>query len=138
MPDLSLIAVGATACGIASALGWVEERAHRKHQQWCANAPAKAEGVVSRIGTRGYHSRNKPTESDTVHAMPIVRFRAANGVEYEVDAPSAPHEVGTPQQVAYDPASPTDARVVARPRKHGCAVVLLAAGIALLIFGIVR
>ncbi|HYI09696.1 MAG TPA: DUF3592 domain-containing protein [Thermoanaerobaculia bacterium] len=134
MPDTSLVAAGAAACAVAAFFWRADSKAHRSHEVWCAGA-AKAEGFVSRIGRRGHLSRNAPTSSDSFYTVPIVRFRAADGVEYEIDAADAPKTVGAPLQVAYDPNLPSGARPVPRTRKIGCSVVLLAIGIFLVGWG---
>ncbi len=137
LTDPSLVIVGAVACGIAGVLWLLESKVHRAHARWCA-ARTKAEGVISRIARRGHLSRNEPTTSDEFFLVPIVRFRAVNGVEYEIDAPGGAGKVGAPIQVAYDPALPSDGRVVPRTRKLGCVVVILAIGIALLGWGLLH
>ena len=87
--------------------------------------------MVSRVGQRDHLSRNKPTDSDSITTVPVVRFKAANGVEYEFDAPGAPLKVGTPVAVAYDPALPSSARTLVRTRRIGCAAILLIAALVL-------
>ena len=116
------------AVGLATLV--FEERDLRRHRAWCAGA-AFAEGAVSRIGQRNWHSRNRPTFDDNVQHVAVVQFRAANGVAYEFDAPDAPYQLNASVRVAYDPASPSTARLADRPRKPGCAGVLFAAGVAL-------
>ena len=136
MPDTSLIAIGAASCAFAAFLWHKETKTHREHAAWC-DAHTKADGVVSRIATRNHLSRNPLTsDEEKVYAVPVVRFRAANGVEYEVDASDSHHKEGTPLQVAYDPALPSDGRVVARTKKIGCAVILLAIGVFLMGWGL--
>lgn len=137
MADVSLVATGGVACTIAAAVWYVAIREQRRHREWCAKG-VKAQGVVSRLSTRGHLSRNEPTDSDNISEVPIVRFRAANGVEYEIDAPDAPRKVGTPVEVAYEPASPSSGRAVERVPKIGCAVVVLVIGIALVIAGLLK
>lgn len=114
-----------------------DKRAQRAHETWCASA-AKTTGVISRVGVRNHLSRNKPTGTeDGVSAVAVVKFKAANGVEYEFDAPRIQPKPGTEIAVAYDPAVPSTARVLDRPRNAGCASIFAVAGIALLIWGIV-
>lgn len=130
--------LGAIVCGIAVVMLFVHERDYRAHRRWCATA-AKAEGVVSRIGQRGWYSRNEPTgDEDNVSSVPVVRFKAANGVEYEFDAGDAPSHVGSVVQVAYDPALPSTARVESQRRKLGCVVFVLAGGLSLILWGVAR
>jgi hypothetical protein len=134
MPDTSLVAIGAAACAFAAFLWRKETKTHHEHVAWC-DAHTKADGVVSRISLRGHHSRNPPGFDDHGWSVPVVRFRAANGVEYEVDASDSHHKEGTPLEVAYDPALPSGGRVVARTKKIGCAGVLLAIGVFLIVWG---
>ncbi len=94
---------------------------------------SRAEGVVSRVGRRGWNSRNEPTSSDDIATVPIVRFRAANGIEYEFDAGDAPQKLGAPVVVAYDPDLPSTAYLVERTKKLGCAVLFAAAGLFLIV-----
>lgn len=95
--------------------------------------------MVSRIGQRGWHSRNEPTgDEEHVSTVPVVRFKAANGVEYEFDAGDAPSRVGAVVQVAYDPALPSTARVESQRRKLGCVVFVLVVGLALILWGAAR
>lgn len=89
-----------------------------------------------RIGRRGYHSRNEPTSSSRFVTVPVVRFRAANGAEYEFDAPGVPKKVGEKVQIGYDAKLPSTAQVVGAARQAGCAMVLGAIGLALVGFGV--
>jgi len=135
MADSSLVYIGAFLWVVAITMLVVEERAVRARRRWCATA-ARAEGEVARIGRRGYHSRNEPTSSVRFVTVPVVRFRAANGAEYEFDAPGVPKKVGEKVQVAYDAKLPSTAQVVGAARQVGCAVVLGAIGIVLIGFGV--
>jgi hypothetical protein len=95
--------------------------------------------VVSRIGRRGWYSRNEPTgDDDNVSTVPVVRFRAANGVEYEFDADDAPSRVGAAVPVAYDPALPSTARIEVQRRKLGCVMFALVVGLMLIPWGVAR
>ena len=78
------------------------------------------------------------TVSLNVRAVAVVRFTAANGVEYEIDAPDVAREIGTRIPIAYDPLLPSDARAIEQRPKIGCAVVLLLAGIALIVAGLLQ
>lgn len=141
MPETSLVVIGVVACASAAVVWRREMNEQRAHGAWCASATTKAEGVVSRIAQRGHLSRNEPTSGDEGMALPdvpIVRFKAADGVEYEVDAPDAPAKVGTIVAIAYDPALPSDARAIQRTPRIGCAVMLLAVGVVLLVLGLTR
>ena len=119
---------------------WVAEvREQRSHLKKMATA-ARARGVVSRIAIRGWLSKNEPTEMDLndaekVSKVPVVRFRAHDGAEYEFDAPDAPMTIGSEVDVAYDPEIPSSAQLPVRQRKPGCAIILLALGLALIIYG---
>jgi hypothetical protein len=114
---------------------WRERKAHREHVAWCA-AATKVEGAVSRLGTRDHLSRNKPTDDDNISIVPVVRFRAANNVDYEIDCRDAPRTIGAPVAVAYDPALPSSARAVARVPRIGCAAIALLIGVALAVWGL--
>ena len=130
-----MIYLGAFLCLLAMAMLIVEERTFRARRRRCETA-AKAEGVVTRIGRRGHLSRNEPTSSDRYRTVPVIRFRAANGVEYEFDAPRAPKSAGTKVQVAYDPGMPSTAELVVTARQVGCAALMGAIGIALILFAL--
>ena len=129
-----LILTGAALCAIGLLLLFQQERDFRAHRRWCAKA-AKAEGAVARIGRRNWHSRNEPTSDDSYQTVPVVRFRAASGAEHEFDAREAPAQVGAAVEVAYDPALPSNAKVVTRKRQPGCGVVFLAVGVAVILWG---
>jgi hypothetical protein len=141
MADPSLIAVGATSCGLSLIFGAVSWKAHREHRAWCARG-IRAEGVVSRLAERrrtGLSEDASGMPADPAAALvPVVRFRAANGIEYEIDAPDAPAQIGAAVQVAYEAAEPSGARAVERPLKIGCVVFLLVAGLLLVAIGISR
>lgn len=141
MADTSLVAVGATVCALSAVFAWIAMKTHREHRTWCARG-VKADGVVSRLAERrgmglSEDSAGMPSGENAVR-VPVVRFRAANGIEYEIDAPDAPTEIGSVVQVAYEPAQPSGARAVSRTPKIGCAVVLVIIGVALVAFGISR
>lgn len=141
MADTSLVAVGATACALSVVFGWIAIKVHREHRAWCDRG-MKADGVVSRLAERrgaGLSEDAVGTPSaPSVFLMPVVRFRAANGIDYEIDAPDAPKEIGCVVKVAYEPAQPSGARAVSRPPKIGCAVVLFVVGVMLVAVGISR
>lgn len=138
MPDMILVSAGVAACATSFAFWRMERKNIRAHEAWCA-AAAKTDGVVSRTARRGAElSRNEPTDDDAIALVPIVRFTAANGVEYEFDAPGAPRDANARVQVAYDPALPSSARMVERQGKPGCTVLLLIAGVCLIAAGILR
>lgn len=144
MPDTAVLVIGASACALSAVVWRKAKKTHHQHEAWCS-ARAKTDGIVSRVGIRGHLSRNPPTEgglsfsddslTQNARAVAVVRFTASNGVEYEIDAPEVALEVGTRIPVAYDPALPSDARVVQHTPKIGCAVILLLAGTALIVAG---
>ncbi len=131
MADTSLLATGAVTLAAGAVFGWVAIRTQREHRQWCSER-TRAEGVVSRFTERhrpglseGADGRSNDPESLSVA---VVRFRATNGVEYEIDSPEGPMELGAVVAVAYDPAQPADGRAVDRTPKIALAVLLLALG----------
>jgi hypothetical protein len=141
MADTSLIALGAGAGALAVVFGGIAIKAYREHRQWCARG-TRAEGVVSRLVERRGHGLSEdaagmPTDAAAT-TVPVVRFRTADGLEYEIDAPDAPTEIGSRVEIAFEPGQPSAARAVERPPKIGCAVVLLAVGIVLLAVGLSR
>ena len=69
---------------------------------------------------------------------PVVRFRAANNIEYDIDAPEAPREVGTEVEVAYDPALPSGGQGVDRAPKILIPIVLIVLGAILVAVGASR
>jgi hypothetical protein len=133
---MALFLAGALALA-ALAIAVTEERQYRAHRRFCATA-ARAEGLVSRLGLRRHLSRNAPRSSDHVHRVPVVRFRASDGVEYEFDSEDAPREVGAKVDVAYSAEVPSTAYVVRTRRNFGCALIVLAAAIAALVAGLIR
>jgi len=134
MPDLSLLSIGTALCLASAFFAWTETKKQREHALWCAGKTL-ADGVVSRVATRGHLSRNAPTSEDDYRTsrMPIVRFRANDGVEYEIDARDA-GKPGSPVRVAYDPAAPSSAQPVESVRRLGCSVVLLVIGVFLVVW----
>lgn len=130
---MTFFLLGALLVAIAAGTAFHARRDQRRHDAWCASA-AKAQGVVSRVGRRHWLSRNEPGTGDRVDRVAVVRFRAANGVEYEVDSPDAPSEPGAAVQVAYDAASPSTAVVVHRRQNYGCAVILVVVGVGMIVW----
>jgi hypothetical protein len=137
--DGSLVAVGGVACAAAAAFGWGALRAQRAHARWCASR-TRADGVVSRVvrrrrnGGLAEDAAGLPTDPASTRT-PVVRFRARDGVEYEIDAPEAPARIGATVALAYDPALPSDGRAIERTPKIGCAALLLLAGALLVAIG---
>lgn len=134
---MTFFVLGAVLMGIAAATVVHARRDQRRHEAWCASA-AHAQGVVSRVGRRHWLSRNEPTSSDRVQTVAVVRFRAANKVEYEFDSPDAPSVAGAAVQVAYDASSPSTARVIQRRPRYGCAIILLGLGLAMIAWELVQ
>jgi hypothetical protein len=141
MADASLVGVGATLCALSAVFGGVTLKTQREHREWCARG-VKADGVVSRLGERrsaGLSENADGTSSDPAFTLvPVVRFRADNGFEYEIDAPEAPSTIGSVVEVAYAPSEPSGARAVARKPKVGCTVFLFVFGLALVLYGLTR
>lgn len=137
MADISLLWTGAAASSLGVAFWIADWTSGRNHAARCAGLE-RAKGVVSKIGRRGFHSRNKPSFDDSGVLVSVVTFRASNGVEYAFDAPDAPRTVGAAVDVAYDPAAPSGALLVTRVPKIGCSVVLLLAGVALIVAAFFR
>ena len=138
MADTSLVAAGATLSALAAVFGGIALKVQREHRRFCAQG-IRADGVVSRLAQRrgqGLSENAMGHSTGTRYiTIPVARFRATNGIEYEIDAPEAPMTVGAPVQVAYDPALPSGGRVVDRTPKIGCAVVLLVLGVILVAIG---
>jgi hypothetical protein len=131
MPDMTLVVVAAVAFLLALVFWWKEHSAQRAHERWCSTA-AHADGVVSRIADLLNTSRNPPRSGSGLRTLkaPVVRFRAHDGVEYEFDAIGAHLNEGAAVRVAYPSELPSDARLVDRPGKYGCAALLLVAAVA--------
>jgi hypothetical protein len=139
--DASLAGAGAVVLAAGGLTGWIALKAQREHRRWC-EGKARVEGVVSRLAARrrqglGEDASGMSTGNvDTT--VPIVRFRAGNGVEYEIEAPEAPMTVGAVVEVAYDPALPSGGRGVERVPKVGIPVALLVVGAILVAVGASR
>lgn len=131
MADSSLLATGTVVLAAGAVFGWVALRTQREHRRWCSER-TRAEGVVSRFAERnrpGLSEGADGTSNDPAALLvAVVRFRASNGIEYEIDAPEGPKELGAVVSVAYDPALPSDGRAVDRTPKIAFAVLLLALG----------
>ncbi|GMU63738.1 MAG: hypothetical protein AMXMBFR36_00120 [Acidobacteriota bacterium] len=101
------------------------------------------DGVVSRLvqrrssGGLSEDAAGMPTDPAST-TIPVLRFRALDDLEYEIDAPEAPSEVGAVVAIAYDPALPSAGRAVERTPKIGCALLLLLVGAILLGVGASR
>ena len=115
---------------------WVDNRLRRKRaaQAWFARA-ARAEGLVYRfneVETYNHLSDNFAHGKAKIH---IVKYRAANRIEYEIQAES-PTELGSTVEVAYNPDLPSDAKLVQEAQyKMGCGFIFLAAGVGLIVLG---
>ncbi|MEO7973806.1 MAG: DUF3592 domain-containing protein [Thermoanaerobaculia bacterium] len=141
MADTSLLATGAVTFAAGAVFGWVALRTQRAHRRWCAER-TRAEGVVSRFAERhraGLSEGADGTSNDpgALHVA-VVRFRASNGIEYEIDSPEGPMDLGAVVPVAYDPALPSDGRTVDRAPKIAFAVLLLALGAILVAVALTR
>lgn len=135
MADVPLFVIGVALLFLAAFFWFTEAKKKREHQKWCASR-VTTEGVVSRIALRGHYSKNAPTSDEKKWSVPIVRFRASDGVEYEIDAANVRRRVGIAVMVAYDPASPSSGLPVAYTPKVGCSIVLAVIGIVLIVKGI--
>lgn len=136
MPDSTFLIAGALAAA-GAAIGFLAElKEKREHHAFCTTA-ARAEGVVSRISERGHATKNERSEEEKFE-VPIVRFRAADGAEYEFDAPHLPRTLGMAVEVAYDPVLPSNARPLQRQRRSGCAIFLAALALILIANGMIR
>lgn len=133
-PDYSLLAVALLLCIAGIWERFADKRKRREHQQWI-DAAVKTEGVVSRLSERkDYSGPSDSYDNIAVQSVPIVRFRAANGHEYEIDGPDGIGEIGTRVAVAYNPNLPSDARTLATGRyRGGCGFILIAIGLILAI-----
>jgi hypothetical protein len=131
MADTTLLVAGGIALVLAIASWLIDLKAAREHAAWLTGK-TRTEGTVVRVGLRDHLSRNEPVSDEKGRVSPVIRFRAANSVEYEFDAPDAPTEIGSVVQIAYEPALPSNARAVARTPKIGCAIVFLAGALVLL------
>lgn len=120
---------------MALVFGAIAMKSQRDHRRWCERA-TRCEGVVARVREAQWIEERPETSAGAEHqAAVIVRFRASNGVEYEIDAPEAPMEVGAVVAVAYDPEEPSGGRLVKRTPKIGCAVGLFVIGVILIVAG---
>jgi hypothetical protein len=139
MADPSLVTVGAVACLAGAGFAGSALRTQRAHRRWCATR-TKTDGVVSRLVDRRRAGgliedvAGIPADPAT-ETVPVVRFRALDDIEYEIDAPEAPRQVGSVVAVAYDPALPSGGRAVVRSPKVGCAALLLLVGLLVLAVG---
>src|SRR5688572_2636419 len=141
MADASLIGAGVAICAAGAIFGGIALKVQRDHRRWC-EGKARVKGVVSRLAERrgqglSEDASGMPTDAAGVVTR-VVRFRAANKIEYEIDAPEAPRELGTEVEVAYDPALPSGGRGVERVPKILIPVVLLVLGAILVAIGASR
>jgi hypothetical protein len=125
---------GLIACAIGIAVAIAEFRKKRAHDAWFARA-ARAQGLVYRFNE--VETYNHITDfSQHGHALiHIVKYRAANKIEYEIQA-NSPVELGETVEVAYNPDLPSDAKLVQEARfKWGCGFVIIAVGIGMIVLG---
>ena len=141
MADTSLLGAGVFLLVAGIATGAIAIRAQSDHRRWC-EGKARADGVVSRVAARrsqGLSEDAAGMPTGTAEAVvAVVRFRAANRIEYEIDAEEVPLEVGRAVPVAYDPALPSGARAVERAPKVAIPIALLAIGAGLAVIGAMR
>jgi hypothetical protein len=75
------------------------------------------------------------TERHEVDEIPVVKFRAPNGAEYEFDAETSVGKVGSKVTVAFNPQLPSDAREIPPESSHhyrgGCGFILMLVAIGL-------
>jgi hypothetical protein len=127
--DVTFLVLGSLALAFALGAAFAESRAAPRHrtltERW-----TRAQGTVSRISNPYHLSRNRPRSGDRKRTVPVVRFRASDGVEYEFDDHCAPRQVGASVEIAYDPTLPSGARVANRRSGWGCAMILALAALA--------
>lgn len=129
------ILIGGATLLVAVAVWFAERRSQTELAAWFAVA-LEAEGTV-RISER-HPSRNKVSFEDS-DPVPVVRFRAQDGVEYEFDATYARLNAGDRVRVAYSPTLHSDARLLSDRRSgHGCSIAIAAAAALVLAYGIYR
>jgi hypothetical protein len=140
MADPTLLALGALVCLLGAVFGGIALKVQREHRRWCARA-MQTDGVVSRLAERRSQGLSEDASGvptgPAVTRVAVVRFRV-DGIDYEIDAPEAPLEIGSAVRVAYEPGKPSGARAVQRVPKVGCAVVLLVLGAALVVLELSR
>ncbi|HEX7708802.1 MAG TPA: DUF3592 domain-containing protein [Thermoanaerobaculia bacterium] len=131
-PDYSLLGVGVLLCVAGIWERFTDKRKRRENLQWIDSA-VRTEGVISRVSERKDYSGHRDTyDNIATLAVPIVRFRAADGHDYEFDGPNGLGEVGAKVSVAYNPDLPSDARAIATTGyRGGCGFILIAIGLAL-------
>lgn len=138
-PDLSLLGVALVLCvaGVWERVAW--KRRSAEDRRW-VEAAVRTEGVVSRLVDRKDHSGPRDSNDNiAIHEVPVVRFRAASGQEYEIDGPNGMKgEIGRKVPVAYNPDLPSDACVLLPAAyRGGCGFILIAIGLALALKAIV-
>ena len=139
--DDSLFWTGVVVAAAGAVFGGIAIKVQREHRQWC-EGKTRVQGVVSRLARR--HRQGLPEDAsgnstgNTDLLIPMVRFRATNNIEYEVEAPEAPREVGVVFEVAYDPALPSYGRGVERVPKIAIPIFLLVLGAVLVAVGASR
>ena len=125
---------GLITCAIGVGVTIAEIRKKRAADAWFARA-ARAEGLVYRfneVKTYNHLSDFNQHGKTNVH---IVKYRAANKIEYEIPA-NSPVKLGDTVEVAYNPDLPSDAKLVQEARfRMGCGFFILAAGIGLIVLG---
>ena len=135
--DVSILIVAGIVFAIGAGTWLYSIKVHRAHVAWL-EGKTRAIGTVTRLSRRYIRAADGPGDEESVSKVPIVKFRAANGGEYEVDAPDAPATIGAEVEVAYDPALPSDGRGVVRVKKVGCSVMLIVIAAALVVVALTR
>lgn len=139
--DHSLFWTGVALGAAGAATGWIALKVQREHREWC-EGKTKVDAVVSRIAERRRQTLSEDAAGNStgnVDALvPIARFRASNEVEYEIEAPEAPMEVGAAVEVAYDPELPSAGRGVERAPKVAIPILLMVFGAVLAAVGASR
>lgn len=129
------VVIGGVSLLVAVAVWLAERRAQAELAAWFA-AALEAEGTV-RISERNL-SRNKVSGDDS-DPVPVVRFRAIDGVEYEFDARYSELKAGERVRVAYSPTLHSDARLLSdRGSGHRGSIAIAVLAALLLGYGIYR
>ena len=125
---------GLITCAIGVAVTIAEIRKKRAADAWFARA-ARTQGLVYRfneVKTYNHLTDQSPHGMTIEH---VVRYRAANKIEYEIKADS-PVKLGDTVEVAYNPDLPSDAKLVQEARfRMGCGFFIIAVGIGMIVLG---
>jgi hypothetical protein len=125
---------GLIACAIGVAVTIAEFRKKRAHDAWFARA-ARAQGLVYRFNEVKTYNHLSDHNQHGMTLVHIVKYRAANKIEYEIPA-KGPVKLGETVEVAYNPDLPSDAKLAQEARfPLGCGFVIFAVGIGLIVLG---